>query len=66
MGNPWLIIGYFNFIIQQKENIEGRPFRKNKVQFALDTIQEHGLTDIDYEGVHYTWDMKREVPNNNQ
>ncbi|KAL5699684.1 hypothetical protein ACHQM5_030553 [Ranunculus cassubicifolius] len=58
IDSPWMIIGDFNLILEQKEK-GGRRFNHNKVAFATESIQNLGLMDIGFTCYRFTWTNKR-------
>lgn len=56
---PWLLIGDFNALLEQKDKLGGRPFAQSSNGGFKKLIDDSGLIDLGYKGAPFTWNNKR-------
>lgn len=47
-GHPWMMIGDFNLILDQREKCRGRPFKLAQSMEFLNFLNEDELTDVEF------------------
>ncbi|XP_059450878.1 uncharacterized protein LOC132181647 [Corylus avellana] len=53
--SPWLCIGDFNFVLDQSENLGGRPVASSSHCPFRNFIDQHGMVDLGFVGNPFTW-----------
>jgi len=52
---PWLCVCDFNEIVEQSEKEGAALQRESQMVKFLYTLEFYGLSDLGYEGPHFTW-----------
>lgn len=60
----WLVLGDFNEILGHDEKLGGVLTPEWRLRDFRETLTHNDLTDLDFTGYPFTWNSKREVPNN--
>lgn len=58
-GGPWLIIGDFNALVEQKDKLGGRAVANSSSGGFKHFIESAGLIDMGFKGAAYTWNNRR-------
>ena len=60
---PWLVLGDFNDVLNQFENLGGGPINLNRVNYFNEGVQYCNLTNLGFFGPLFTWTNSRSSNN---
>lgn len=58
-NRPWIVIGDFNTLLEQKDKLGGRKVAQSSTCGFRKLIDQGGLIDMGFKGATYTWSNKR-------
>lgn len=59
--DEWLLVGDFNLILSQDEKEDRNFGRSYMISIFRDTLQNHNLSDLGFEGDKFTWHNRQDV-----